>query len=170
MPITMEKTLAHMAWANQKVYQACGTLPTEALESYIVNPEWNVAKMLQHIVSGADWFVFCLGIADWNDVPTPTSSSEISELAILLKKLDAQIFSTFLLEDELLTFQENNREIKVPRSLLLSQAVHHATEHRAQLIDALESRGYSAVNLDSIDLWGYEYSLNSASALIEEGA
>ena len=166
----MEKTLAHMAWANQKVYQACESLPPEALESFIVNPEWNVAKILQHIVSGADWFVFCLGIADWNDIPTPTSSSEIGELAILLKKLDAQIFSAFLLEDELLTFQEDNEEITAPRSLLLSQAVHHATEHRAQLIDALESRGYNAINLDSIDLWGYAYSLNSGSASIAEGA
>jgi uncharacterized damage-inducible protein DinB len=39
---------------------------------------------------------------------------------------------------------------------LLVQAVHHATEHRAQLIDALESRGHQSINLDDIDLWAFE--------------
>ena len=42
------------------------------------------------------------------------------------------------------------------RSTIITQAVHHATEHRAQAISALEARGYKAVNLDDFDLWAYE--------------
>jgi hypothetical protein len=34
--------------------------------------------------------------------------------------------------------------------------MYHATEHRAQLIDALEYRGYKSINLDDIDLWAFD--------------
>ena len=37
------------------------------------------------------------------------------------------------------------------RSTVLSQAVHHATEHRAQLVAALEANGYTDINLDDFD-------------------
>ena len=42
------------------------------------------------------------------------------------------------------------------RSTIISQAIHHATEHRAQAVTALETKGYSSVNLDSFDLWVYQ--------------
>jgi uncharacterized damage-inducible protein DinB len=156
MPISMDRALRHMSWANQKMYAACANLPEEALESFIVNPEWTARRLLQHIVSGADWYVFCLGIADWNEITMPKSVSDINELASILGKCDAQIHSAYLLEDELLTFREGDQETQVLRSTLLSEATLHATEHRAQLMDAIESRGFSAISLDSIDLWSFE--------------
>jgi hypothetical protein len=38
----------------------------------------------------------------------------------------------------------------------LAEAIYHAAEHRTQLIDALESKGYSPIKLDDIDLWQFE--------------
>ena len=156
MPITMDRTLRHMSWANQQIYAACSKLPEEALNAYIVNPEWTARRLLQHIVSGADWYVFCLGIAPWNDIPTPRSTTDISALAVILAKCDFQIRSAGELGDEELVFEEGDTQTKVFRSTLLSEAAMHATEHRAQLIDALEFRGFNALNLDSIDLWAFE--------------
>jgi uncharacterized damage-inducible protein DinB len=46
--------------------------------------------------------------------------------------------------------------VKRWRSTILSQAIHHATEHRAQLASALEAKGFEPVNLDDLDLWSYE--------------
>ena len=145
-----------MSWANQEMYASCANLPDAALDSFIFNPEWNAGRLLQHIVSGADWFVFCLGIADWNEIPIPKSASDVIKLAAMLKKCDAQIHSAYLLEDELLAFREGDQEKKVLRSTLLTAATLHATEHRAQLMDALESRGFNAISLDPIDLWSFE--------------
>jgi uncharacterized damage-inducible protein DinB len=157
MTISIDRPLRHMSWANQKVYAACATLPEEALEAYIVNPEWSARQILQHILSGADWFVYCLGMADWNDIPTPKTIADIPQLAQRLEGYDAQILSAVELEDELLTFKEGEREIKVLRSTLLSAAILHSSEHRAQLMDAIESKGFRALNLDEIDLWNFEY-------------
>ena len=146
-----------MSWANQKVYAACGDLPEEALNAYIVNPEWSARQILQHILSGADWFVYCLGMADWNEIPSPKTVADVALLAKRLKACDAQILSAAELEDVLLTFKEGEREIKILRSTLLSAAILHSSEHRAQLMDAIESKGFRALNLDEIDLWNFEY-------------
>jgi len=42
------------------------------------------------------------------------------------------------------------------RSTILSQAIHHATEHRAQIASALEAKGFTPINLDDLDLWEFE--------------
>lgn len=157
MGISIDRPLRHMSWANQKVYAACAALPEEALDAYIVNPEWSARQILQHILSGADWFVYCLGMGDWSDIAVPKKTAEISLLAERLELCDAQILKASELEDELLAFREGEREVKVLRSTLLSAAILHSSEHRAQLMDAIESRGFTALNLEDIDLWNFEY-------------
>lgn len=152
----MHRTLRHMSWANQEVYRAFSALPPDALNAFIVNPEWTARRILQHIVSGSDWYVYCLGIAPWNDIPTPESVEDIATLAETLQKCDHQILLAADLQDELLTFLEGETETRVLRSTLLAEAALHATEHRAQLMDAIESRGFTAISLDSIDLWAFE--------------
>ena len=39
MTISLERALRHMAWANQKVYDAVEFLPEESLKSFVVNEE-----------------------------------------------------------------------------------------------------------------------------------
>ena len=46
-------------------------------------------------------------------------------------------------------------EISVPRWVLVNQAVHHATEHRAQIAGALAAHGNTSLDLDALDVWTY---------------
>ena len=76
-----------------------------------------------------------------------------SLLAECVKLDDVQIeFTNF--EDKL---------VKRWRSTILSQAIHHATEHRAQIASALEAKGFTPMNLDDLDLWEFEKTTNSKS-------
>jgi uncharacterized damage-inducible protein DinB len=50
--------------------------------------------------------------------------------------------------------------VKRWRSTILSQSIHHATEHRAQIASALEAKGFKPVDLDELDLWSYEIETN----------
>jgi hypothetical protein len=36
------------------------------------------------------------------------------------------------------------------------QAIHHASEHRAQISDILAANNLDVLNLDEIDLWSFE--------------
>jgi uncharacterized damage-inducible protein DinB len=51
--------------------------------------------------------------------------------------------------------------VKRWRSTILSQAIHHATEHRAQLASALEAKGFKPMDLDELDLWAFEVETES---------
>jgi uncharacterized damage-inducible protein DinB len=155
MSSTSLRALKHMAWANQKVYTAVQTLPDEALASYIVNPEWTAGIIVQHIANGADWFSYCLTQAQWTDIKIPSTMKDVAEIASLVATLDERIISQDLLPDELVTINEDGRTWTALRSTILAQSVHHATEHRAQLVDALEFKGYKPINLDDIDLWAF---------------
>lgn len=156
MSISIERSLRHMAWANQRVYEEVVKLPDAALDSYIVNPEWTANKILRHICGGATWYVFRLEIEDWVDIPKVKTMEEVKGLARLLADLDTKILSAVNQPDREIDTQVEGRNVRVWKSTILSQAVHHATEHRAQLIDALEFKGYSPINLDSIDFWSFE--------------
>ncbi len=156
MPISMDRSLRHMSWANQRVFAAFQSLPDEVLDSYIVNPEWNAGKILQHIVASADWYVYCLGLDQWHDIPVPERISEVAELSKTLQRLDTLIHSACESDEQILEFKDEVGVSKVWRSTLLAEATLHATEHRAQLMDAIESKGFSAISLDSIDLWSFE--------------
>jgi len=152
----MHRALRHMAWANQQVYAAITTLPDEALGSYIVNPEWTAAEIVRHIAGGATWYVHCLGIAPWKDTVQPKTMRDVDVLAGQLADFDRLILSAADLPDATLYFDDEGGSSSALRSTLLAQAVHHADEHRAQLIDALELRGFAPINLDTIDLWAFE--------------
>ena len=53
-------------------------------------------------------------------------------------------------------FQRDERTIRRNRETILTQSIHHATEHRAQIASALEAKGFTPVNLDDLDLWAFE--------------
>ena len=79
-----------------------------------------------------------------------------SELRTALASHDANLMFAAGLEDQELEWVRDGRTLRRWSSTILSQAVHHATEHRAQLIDALEFRSYTPINLDDIDLWPFD--------------
>lgn len=156
MSISLERSLRHMAWANQKVYEAVMKLPDEALGSYIVNPEWTANKILRHICGGATWYVFRLEIEDWRDIPKINTMAEVKGLAEMLADLDSKLVSAVNQSEREIDTVVEGKNVRVWASTVLSQAIHHADEHRAQLIDALEYKGYNPINLDDIDLWAFE--------------
>lgn len=158
MSIELVRALRHMAWSNQQVYKSVAALPDEALGSYIVNPDWTAGNILEHICSGATWYVFRLEIEDWVDIPKIEKSSDVLVVAKLLADLDSKLVLAAENEDRELEYriEEENRIVRRWYSSILTQAVHHATEHRAQLIDALEFKGYKPINLDDLDLWRFD--------------
>jgi len=156
MTISTARLLQHMAWANQKVYQSVQSLPDESLESFIVNPEWTAKQILKHITSAAGWYLYCLDGTSPRQVKRPTNMTDVAELAKMLATLDSEIIKSGNLEDEMLTIIYKDETEKNLRSTIISQTIHHATEHRAQLVGALEFKDYKPINLDDIDLWAFE--------------
>ena len=154
--ITLERLLKHMAWSNQAVLRFLTELPDEALDAYVVKPEWNVSEISGHIVSSSDWYVYRLTGREAMTIERPRSMADVQNLIPLAASFDASLLEEAVHADRQMTFKRESGDLQRWRSTILSQAVHHATEHRAQLACALEAKGFAAPDLDELDLWSYE--------------
>ena len=158
MTINLEPMMLHMAWANQEIFKEIAKLPDDALNAYVTNQDWHVAEILHHIVQAADNYGCRVAGGKYFEFPQPKSMKEVLVMSENLKKHDARLLELAKLEDKTI---EINRQGKISywqASTILSQSIHHATEHRAQAIAALEFRGFTAPSLDDYDLWSYEFS------------
>jgi uncharacterized damage-inducible protein DinB len=163
MAISTHRLLAHMAWANAKTITHLQSLPEEALSAYATNPEWHVAEIIHHIVDSGDHYAFRIsGIPALTqpDDPCIDDVKEIADLARLKEQaaiVDKALLDCADLDDIQIEFMNyEDKLVKRWRSTILSQSIHHATEHRAQLASALEAKGFKSLDLDALDLWSYE--------------
>ena len=166
----MEKILRHMAWANQEVIGKIAQLPEEALAAYVVNPDWTVGTIVRHIGSASNWYVWRLldrevftadQRAYWDarlkdDDEESPKMKDIKYVLEVLRDSDAQLLEQSQMPDVNVPREFRGEQHVFKRSTILSQAVHHATEHRAQAVSALEARGFTSINLDDFDVWSYQ--------------
>lgn len=164
-----DKLLKHMAWANEQIYTQVAALPDEALKSFAVNPEWTAAEILRHINSSATWYGWRLldksaftpeETAAWQEKLDRTEIQPVVAQDVLvileqLKRADQVLLEASYLPEGVVIREFEGKVISRARSTVISQAVHHATEHRAQLISALEAGGFTSINLDDYDLWAF---------------
>lgn len=162
MTITVARLLRHMAWANQETIKHLQALPEESLKAYATNPEWFVAEIAHHIVDSADHYVLSItgqvAITGKDDacIADIEKISDLARLAEQVAIVDRMLVAAADLEDTWLDLENDNGKFQRLRSTVLSQAIHHATEHRAQIASALEAKGFEPINLDDISLWDYE--------------
>lgn len=153
-----------MAWANQQILAKLQELPNDVLAFYLVDPDFTVGEIVSHIVNGADWYAYCLAGHPLHEVSRATTMTEVATFAVELARLDALIMAEAEHDDEMLTIRFEEFEERNLRSTIIAQAVHHASEHRAQLVAALDARGHRDINLDAYDVWAYEASTRSNGA------
>ena len=168
MTISMDRMLAHMAWANQKTITHLQTLKEDSLKAFATNPEWFVAEIVHHIVDSADHYAFRISGIPALTKPGDPCIDDVKEIADLsrLKEqvavVDAALLECVKLDDVQIEFKNyEGKQVKRWRSTILSQAIHHATEHRAQIASALEAKGFTPIDLDELDLWAFEIETES---------
>ena len=159
-----------MAWANQQVIGQIAAMPKEALDAYAVNPEWTVGTIVRHIASASNWYVWRLldreaftaeEKADWDarlkdDDEESPKMQDMSHVLEVLRSSDAMLLEQSRLPDAEVPREFRGEQHVFKRSTILSQTVHHATEHRAQAVSALELRGFEPTILDDFDVWSYQ--------------
>jgi uncharacterized damage-inducible protein DinB len=161
----VEKLLTHMAWSNREIFAEVSKLPDSALDSFADDTQWTVREIISHICESATWYAWCLRKEgddfDWQDHIArskikPSSSSDIQKLIEVQAVTDSHLLSSKSAPDELLTIDLADNPFTCARSTILTQAIHHATEHRTQLVAALVAGKFTNINLDNYHLWGFK--------------
>ncbi len=148
--------LRHTAWANAELYKRLAALPDAALTYTAPGSEWSVGAIAHHLVTAAENYAQRLhGEPRAPERELPSSSSDVSNLGAALATADAKLRAAAALpgEEVLSWISFNGEPMSFPRWVLVNQAVHHATEHRAQIAGALAAHGINAIDLDAVDVW-----------------
>lgn len=145
-----------MSWANQEVYKLIIALPDEALNAYATDPDWTVDEILRHIASSSGGYGARLKGIDAEVLVRPKTMQALQVIAKQLLSNDAELLELAKVTDEKIAVIREGETTHWMRSTIVTQAIHHATEHRAQAVSALEAKGYKGVNLDDYDVWAYE--------------
>ena len=155
--ISVEVLCRHMAWANQEIYKEVQKLDKEVLGFYIIDPEWTVENIMVHIVDSAHLYGGRLNKEPFSKfvLENPESSDVINELLEHIERLDSQLLKNAYMDDEEIVFMTSKGERSATASIILSQLIFHAAEHRAQIVAALDKHDVRSINLDDYDVWNY---------------
>ncbi len=152
---TLDRLLRHMAWANAALIAGLADLPADDLVLAAPRNEWTVVLILDHLVAAAGRYAARLEGAPRPDrAPSPPTAAGLAQLAADLATYDARIRAQAAMPDGPCDYADHSTGDRA-RSTVLAQAIHHATEHRAQIAAALATNGIDAIDLDALDLWSY---------------
>jgi len=152
--ISLETSLQHLAWSNQKFFGYFTQLPDEVFGLTAAEGEWPVGRILTHLAGSGQWYRYCLTGIDWTDLKPITDAQVAAEYLAIIADLDAVLLANLALPDELVNFEDETGPMSAPRSLILAQAVMHAAEHKGQIATILKQHGHH-IDLDALDVWSF---------------
>lgn len=148
-----DRLFRHLAWANAYVFDRVAEQPETALKLAAPNDTWTVAEILKHLTASR-----LSDLLDGTgDVPTqvPSNKAEVLALKELSHGFDLRLRESAKNPVGSVEFQRGERTIRRNRETILTQAIHHATEHRAQIAGIFANHGMKVIDLDAIDMWKF---------------
>ncbi|HVF99463.1 MAG TPA: DinB family protein [Chloroflexia bacterium] len=140
-------------WANLKLIEACEGLDDAVLDATVPGTYGSVRATLTHLVRAeAGYYGRLTGEqydrSSWGDAPTLAQLKEASQWTgegLLRQAARVQASDT-------LSVQWDDKTVEFPASVILVQAINHATEHRAHIATILTQQD---VTPPEIDGWSY---------------
>jgi len=152
--ISLDVALKHLAWSNQKFLAQFAGQSDEVFALRAADGEWPIGQLLTHLVGSSHWYRYCLTGIDWTDLEPATNAKTVAEYGFMIAELDQLLIENASLDDETLTVVTGNESFTVQRSLILSQAVMHAAEHKGQIATIMKQHGHH-IDLDELDVWAF---------------
>jgi uncharacterized damage-inducible protein DinB len=161
VPSILVEMFKHNTWANTRLIDACAELSDAALDAGAVGTYGSARDTLVHLFGAQGRYVAALrgtpaDDAVREDQPFPgfdvlrqharSSGAALEELAATLP------------EEHIVRRTYQGQERVIPAGIFLTQAINHATEHRAHIMTIMTQQG---VEPPTIDGWAYGRAIES---------
>ncbi len=155
--ISVELLVKHMQWANKEIYTEISKMDDEVLDYYVIDPEWTVKKIMIHIAGAAYVFSQRLDGKPFTrfELKNTEGPEMINELIEELGKIDQSYLKHLDREDVDITYMTSKGEKTSKVSTIISTMIHHAAEHRTQIVAALDKNNVRTINLDNYSPWSF---------------
>ncbi|HXV97928.1 MAG TPA: DinB family protein [Anaerolineae bacterium] len=151
---TLTTLFSHNLWANLRLLERCAALTTEQLEATIPGAFGSIHATLQHIVTAEQSYFSRISTGQPRRRPADAPPLTIAEMmeAVRTTGLGLIEWAPKVQAEDTVQVDWEGTPYEVPKTIILTQVINHATEHRAQVMAILTHLG-----IQSPDLQGWAY-------------
>jgi uncharacterized damage-inducible protein DinB len=153
---TLAAIFEHNRWANEQLLEACRDLTPEQLATRVEGTYGGLGETLAHIVSGETFYVELL--TEWAPAVHWHRADPFPGIDALLSRARDTGARLLAAAESLMPEQPIERDEGewIPASVILVQAINHATEHRVHAATILSQLGIEPPQVDGWHFGGFE--------------
>jgi len=151
---TLTILFRHNLWANLQLLESCATLTPEQLEATSVGTYGSIYDTLHHLVTAEQSYFSRISTGQPFRRPEDAPPLTLAEMAASVQKTGAGFldWAPKVQAQDAVQIDWDGTPRDVPKTIILTQVINHATEHRAQIMAILTQIGIQPPELDS---WSY---------------
>lgn len=144
----------HHLWANLRLLERCATLSDEQLEATISGAFGSIHDTLHHLVTSEQSYFARISTGQPRRYPDDGPRLTIAEMLESVRTTGAGLieWAPKVHAGDIVEVDWEGTPRAVPKAVILTQVINHATEHRAQIMAILTQLGIEPPVLDG---WSY---------------
>ena len=152
---TLTTLFSHHLWANLRLLERCAELTDEQLKATVPGAYGTIRDTLQHIVTAEQSYFSRISTGQLYRRPQDALPMTIAEMIETARQTCTGLIEwapKVQAKDTVALLWKDDTPRDVPKSIILTQVINHATEHRAQIMAILTELGIESPDLQS---WAY---------------
>lgn len=151
---TLTTLFRHHLWANLQLLDQCLKLTDEQLAASIPGSFGTIYETLQHIAKSEQSYFSRISTGQMYHHPEDAPPMTLAEIIEALRTTGTGLieWAGKVQAQDMVEIDWDGTPRNVPKTILLTQVINHATEHREQVKAILTQLG-----IEPVDLQGWEY-------------
>ena len=152
---TLATLFSHHLWANLRLLERCAELTDEQLKATVPGAYGSIYDTLQHIVKAEQSYFSRISTGQLYNHPQDAPPMTIAEMIEAVRTTGTGLIEwapQVQTNDTITLNWKDDTPREVPKAIILTPAIYHATEHRAQNMAILTELGIESPDLQS---WQY---------------
>ena len=152
---TLTTLFGHNLWANTKLLELCATLSDAQLDATLIGTFGTIRETVDHIATAERSYFTRISTGQRYQSREDEAPLTVAAALELLHTTGVGLieWAPKVKAEDTVDIKWDDGSIKqVPKSMLLTQAINHATEHRSQIMAILTQLGIQPPDLDG---WSY---------------
>ncbi len=150
-PDTLTTLFSHNLWANLRLLEQCAELTSEQLDATILGAFGSIRDTLQHIVAAEQSYFSRISTGQPRRHPEGAPPLTIAEMVESARKTGFGLieWAPRVQAGDTVQINWDGTPREVPKAIILTQVINHATEHRAQIMAIMTQLGIQPPDLQS---------------------
>ncbi|MBE0688726.1 MAG: DinB family protein [Anaerolineae bacterium] len=151
---TLTTLFSHHLWANLRLLERCAKLTSEQLNTAISGSFGSIFDTLQHIVNSEQSYFSRISTGQRHNRPDDAPPMTMDEIAESLRTTGLGLieWAPKVQAEDTVQIDWDGTPREVPKTIILTQVINHATEHREQIKTIMTELGIEPLDLQS---WTY---------------